>query len=817
VANPLPETLAIETSLGYPWGVAFSPDGRLLFCDAKRQRIYHLNDEGILDVVAGNGVQGYSNDAGRASEAAFNQPTCLAVGSDGSIDVSDTENHLVRRIGQDGSIRTVAGTGEAGYGGDGGPANLAKLRSPHGLSVDSQGDLFVADTGNRRVRRVRPDGVIETVAGGSARRSWGDGGPATQARLDDPFDVCAAPDHRVLVADRGGARIREIDAQGTIRTLAGGGDLPPNDGTAAASAKLGAPIAVRCERDGSVLFVDALLKGVYRIRDGKLERLAGTDTILSGRSRSKIRLVSPIGLAVSPNGEIVVSDWSAHRLFSLDRNGAMSLLAGNGDDAVYAPDREERPRRLMHPARGIVALSGGDLAFTDPDGDRIFRLEPGVKVSPLPVWSGSPPPENGGAESSSGALYGPTGLAAEPNGDLVFSETRSHRIRKISPDGMLAAVAGIGSPGLSGDGGPATRARFWHPAGLALDSLGNLYVADVLNQRIRAISPAGTVTTVAGGSSPASDAQAGAPETLKEPMAVVADPHGRPVIADTGNSLVRRLLPDGSFETVAGGGVDSPAAGLSARAAQLWEPVALAYGPDGTLAIADATGNRVWGVGPDGKIRFVLGAGQDSGDDESGNPAKTALNQPCGLAYDARDRLYILTQDRIWRYDPGGKLVAVGDSRVAGWNEYFVHPADDPSWSDRLSGRFGKIAGTQRSVALQWTRKPRVDLIGPTSAAISWETDPETWCAADYGERNQLDHRITMTTFSKFHTVVLNGLLPGHVYQIQVTASRTPLEFRGDLLSLPLSLTTLEEGEAPSSPEVSASAPDAPAPGSPNP
>ncbi|KAB2921394.1 MAG: hypothetical protein F9K25_20545, partial [Candidatus Contendobacter sp.] len=247
---------ATQAMLDEPVDVAVGPDGSAWIADRKNHRIRRVGPDGIITTVAGittDGSGGYSGDGGPATQARLNNPQGVAVGPDGSVWIADGSNARIRRVGPDGIITTVAGTGTAGYSGDGGPATQARLFFPYGVAVGPDGSVWIADWGNERIRRVEPNGIITTVAGTGTAGYSGDGGPATQALLNSPYGVAVGPDGSVWIADLGNERIRRVGPDGIITTVVGTGQFGfSGDGGPATQARINGPLGLAFGPDGSV-------------------------------------------------------------------------------------------------------------------------------------------------------------------------------------------------------------------------------------------------------------------------------------------------------------------------------------------------------------------------------------------------------------------------------------------------------------------------------------------------------------------------------------------------------------------------------------
>ena len=333
------------------------------------------------------------------------------------------------------TISTVAGTGTSGFAGDGGPATSATLSFPAGLAFDSSGNMYIADSFNSRIRKVGADGNVTTIAGTGAFGFAGDKNTATQAILNRPYSVAVDNAGNVYIADALNHSVRKISG-GTMSTVVGNGfgiEGSGGDGGAATSAILDTPTAL-------------LLDGA---------------------------------------GNLYIADTRNNRVRKVGTDGNINTVAGNG-----------------------AATSSGD-----------------------------------GGPATSAGVNSPEGLALDSAGNLYISDTAGHRVRKVAPDGTISTVAGNGTGGLKGDGGPATQASLYYPKGLAVDKAGNLFIADWLNGRVRVVTPDGTIFTAAGNGSFAyyGDGGPATSAALRFPWGLAVDSAGKIYIADDENSAIRVL------------------------------------------------------------------------------------------------------------------------------------------------------------------------------------------------------------------------------------------------------------------------------------
>ena len=305
---------AIAAALNEPLGVAVMPDGGYLIADAGNDRVRRVFPDGTIRTVAGTGNYGDSGDGGPAIAANFKDPLGVAALPDGGFLIADAGAGRVRRVSATGTITTVAGNGTRGFSGDGGPATAAEIFDPNGLAVMPDGGFLIAD-GDYVVRRVFPDGTITTVAGTGTPGFSGDGGPATAAQLNLPYSVAVTPDGGFLIADAGNLRVRRVSPSGIITTVAGTGvQGNSGDGGAATAAQLNYPSGLATTPDGGFLIADFFGNRVRRVSPtGVITTVAGTGALAvfrngDGGPATAANIDMPFAVAVTPSGGFVFSE-----------------------------------------------------------------------------------------------------------------------------------------------------------------------------------------------------------------------------------------------------------------------------------------------------------------------------------------------------------------------------------------------------------------------------------------------------------------------------------------------------------------------------
>jgi len=331
------------------------------------------------------------------------------------------------------TITTVAGNGKDGFSGDGGPATSAQLFNPHGIAADASGNLYIADTDNRRIRKVSATGIMSTAAGNGAEGFSGDGGPATAARLSYPFWIAVDSFGDLYIADSLNFRIRKVSASGIITTVAGKGTRGfSGDGGPATSAEIGAPRGLAVDASGNLYFADA--------------------------DNSRIRKVSATGNIVTVAG-----------------NGIKGF-SGDGGPATSA--------EIADP-NGVAVDSSGNLYIDDEDNVRIRKVDAAGIITTVAGGGSNGLGEGGPAVAAE--ISDPVSVAVDSAGNVYFADANNGIIRKVSAEGIIATIAGSGDYGYNGDDRPALSARLSTLGGVAVDSEGDVYLVDEQNQRIRKV------------------------------------------------------------------------------------------------------------------------------------------------------------------------------------------------------------------------------------------------------------------------------------------------------------------------------------------
>ena len=577
----------------------------------------------IITTVAGNGTYGFTGGGGAATSAELSSPNGVALDAAGNVFIADTYNQRIRKVDSRGIITTVAGNGALGYSGDGGAATNARLCAPTGASLDASGNLYIADAGNGRIRKVSAGGTITTVAGGGTASRLGDGGAATKASLNMPAGVALDATGNMYIVDEDNNRMRKVDTNGIITTVAGNGTAGfSGDGGAATNASL----------------------------------------------------IYPGGVAVDAAGNLYIADSGNNRIRKVDTNGMITTVAGNG----------------------TAGFSG-----------------------------------DGGAATNA-SLYVPLGLALDAFGNLYVADRDNQLIRKVDTNGLITTVAGKGAAGYSGDGGAPTNASLSSPFGVAVDAIGNLYIADTSNYRIRkallysgypaltllnvGVSNAGNYSVVISNAY-GCVTSAMATLTVQAPPVITLQPINQTAVAGSSPAFSVAVAGSGPFGYLLYfGGADLLQSGTNSTftlpavsgtdagnytvvVTNAWgsvtsRVVTLTVGDPPSVAAAPASrtvlaGSNVnWSVTAGGTgpfsyvwqlngtnflaniITTVVGCGSNSYSGDGGTATNAGLPSPVSVVFDATGNLYIAEANyhRVRKVDTNGLVTTVAGTGTGGYS-----------------------------------------------------------------------------------------------------------------------------------------------------
>ena len=588
---------ATAASLNSPAEVAADGSGNIYIADTYNSAIRKVSTNGTITTVAGNGSAGYSGDGGAATNANLSYPSGVVVDNLGNIYIADTFNDRIRKVGTNGIITTVAGNGSSGYSGDGGAATSASLYDPFNVAMDNVGDIYIADTYNNAIRKVGTNGVITTVAGNGTGDYSGDGGAATNASISDPWGVSLDSFGNLYIADSGNEVIRKVGTNGIITTAAGNGSPSySGDGGPATSASLYNPLGVAVSDSGNLYIADTDNGVVREVNTNNIiTTVVGNAGAYSGNGgpATAARLNFPDDVLVSGSGVLYVADTLNNVVREIGTNGIISTVAGNGT-AGYSGNGSAATNAELNSLSGIVIDGSGNLYIADTGNNVVRKVVSSTGIITTIAGNGTAGYSGDGSAATSAELNGVSGLALDGSGNIYIADTGNNVIRKVGVGGMITTVAGNGSGGYSGDGGAATGAELNHPLDVAIDGSGHLYIADEGNSAVREVS-GGNISTMAGNGSPgyAGDGSAATGAELRNPSGVAVDGAGNLYIADTGNSAIREVSAGGIINTVAGNGSTGYSGdGGAASSASLDFPAGVSIDGSGNLYIAD-TGNSV--------------------------------------------------------------------------------------------------------------------------------------------------------------------------------------------------------------------------------
>lgn len=545
---------------------------------------------------------------GTGSAARFNRPSDVATDSAGNIYVADEANRTIRKVTPAGVVTTLAGrTGLSGSAD--GTGSAARFSEPEAVAVDSAGTLYVTDKASHTIRKITPSGVVTTLAGVAGSSGSADG--AGPALFNLPAGVATDSSGNIYVADEGNHTIRKISPAGVTSTLAGtAGSSGSADGTGGA-ARFNSPRGVATDSGGNLYVADSGNHTIRKITPAglvtTLAGMAGSSGNLNGTG-SAARFLAPGRLAADSAGNIYVADTFNHRVRKITPAALVTTLAGTSFGSADGTDIQAQ---FSFPL-GVTTDSGGIVYIADTENHTIRRITPAGMVTTLAGVAG--PLGSADGTGSAARFFQPSGLAIDSVGNIFLTERGNNTIRRVNTAGVVTTLAGVAGA-LGSSDGTGSAARFRRPTGVARGGDGSIYVADTDNHTIRKITSTGMVTTLAGlaGSSGSADGTGSAARFFL-PRGVAADSSGNAYVADSSNHTIRKITPDGVVTTLAGmAGFSGSANGMGSEA-RFNDPGGVTVDLGGNIFIAD-TFNHTLRLIPNGTntVRTVAGMAGVSG------------------------------------------------------------------------------------------------------------------------------------------------------------------------------------------------------------
>jgi gliding motility-associated-like protein len=645
-ANGNSDGQGTAASFTYPAGLTTDASGNIYVADTYNQTIRKITPTGLVSTFAGTiSTTGSADGVGTA--ATFNYPNDVTADAQGNIYVADVSNQLIRKITPAGVVSTLAGSANNAGNADG-TGTAAMFNSPYGVVADAQGNVYVSDQGNHSIRKITSAGVVTTLAGHPGNAGYDDGTGAG-AYFYYPTKLTINGDGNLFVSEQYTNRIRKVTPAGVVTTVAGalfnGGS---NDGDVS-QATFSGPNGIATDAIGNLLIADA---NNYTIRKIKFTGFSVSPTLLPGLtfnentgtisgtpvlvSAAKTYTVTAndsyskgsatITLSVSAPPPPVITYANGTQVYPI-AVAIAPLTPTNTGSAITGLNTVGTIATGFNSPSGVVRDGQGNLYATDNNNNQIKQIAADGTVT---IIAGSGQQGSADGIGTAATFYNPQGIALDALGNIYVSDAGNGTIRKIAPGGVVTTVAGNNSPGFAN--GIGTAAQFNNPVGLTVDALGNIFVADVNNQVIRQITPAGVVTTFAGIQGQAGNADGtGIAASFNTPYGLTIDTQGNLFVADYNNNSIRKITPAGVVTTVSS----------SAGPVTLNTPSGVAVDNAGNLYVSSRNSSQINRVSTTGYVTLIAGGGGGYGD---GNNTNAYFNGPRALVLDG-STLYITDQN----------------------------------------------------------------------------------------------------------------------------------------------------------------------------
>jgi len=634
-----------------PSGVAVDAAGNIYVCYTLNDTIRKIDLYGTVTTLAGSArVVGSANGVGAAAN--FSYPNDLVADAAGNVYVAD--NDTIRKITPDGVVTTLAGSpGTIGYAD--GFGSSAIFNGLFGLAIDAAGNIYTTESGNNIIRKVSPQGMVTTVAGvvGVAGSADGVAGLAT---FYSPAGIAVDAAGNLFVADTGNSIIRKISVDGVVSTLAGSARVTGSIDGIGAGARFNGPLGIVVDAADNVYVADQVNATIRKISPtGAVSTIAGQAGVLGNVDGlgTSATFESPEGLAIDGAGNIYVADASGEVIRMITPNGVVSTISGSANN--YGSSNGGGAAVSLKNPQGIAIDASGKLYIGDAGESVVVTMNSANVITILAGGLGVTGTDNGNGTAA--RFEWPDGIAVDSAGNVYVADISGNMIRKISPAGLVTTLAG--APVAGSVDGIGTAAGFRSPASVAVDSAGNVYVADFGNATVRKILPNGTVSTFAGKAGVTGVADgSGTDARFYTPQALTVDSVGNIYVADSGNANIRKITPQGVVSTIAGKPGNSPAVNGVGQAAGFFVPEGIAVDGSGNLYVSDW--NTIRKITPDGTVTTLVGIAGVTGSAD-GTGAAASFNIIVGIAVDGSGNIFAVDQNNavIRKITPAGVVTTL--------------------------------------------------------------------------------------------------------------------------------------------------------------
>jgi type IX secretion system substrate protein/NHL repeat-containing protein len=612
-----------------PWGVAVDDSGTVYVADNSNHCIRKITPAGVVTTLAGSGIAGFADGTGTAAQ--FDQPTDVAVDASGNVYVADFNNQRIRKITSAGEVTTLAGSGIAGYSDATGTA--AQFKFPISIAVDASNTVYVADRDNQLIRKITSSGVVSTLAG-SGTAGFADG-TGTAANFNQPTGITVDASGIFYVSERQNHRIRKITELGSGQLS---GDTTGQSGTYDV-------VFYADDRNNSTV-------------DQSFTLIVNTPPVFTSTAVVSVNDNATYSYTVAikdiNKDALTLSATTKPSWLTLGSNKSVSTLIASSSTMASPKD---------------VAVDASGNIYEVGSNNQVIKIT-SAGVTSILAGDTSNNPGSADGVGSIARFRGPEGIALDAQGNLYIADKNNQKIRKVTPTGAVTTLAGSGGFGFLD--GVGSVAQFKNPTGIDVDASGNVYVADRNNHMIRKITPAGVVTTLAGSGTQGFADGTGTAAQFNSPTGVAVDASGNVYVADNNNNRIRKITAAGVVSTLAGSGTNFFADGIG-TAAMFKNPYGLAVDGSGNVYVGDEFNNRIRKITPSGAVTTIAGSASSGNTDGSA----ALFSSPKGIAVDAFGNLFVADSNNNAIRKEATTITLSGDATGQAGNHSIVLTADD--------------------------------------------------------------------------------------------------------------------------------------------